>query len=263
MQEGRIRMGVNWRQAAGEALLIFLGVGVALLAQAWWESESDRELEEHLLVGIRGDLGRDSSDVASAMQAARSRVAGADRLLVLIGDPRAGTFHPSALELRPGQTPLASAQGLARAIAEYESATISPERALSMVAGSGSMQRIDLSDATFSEAIASGQLNVVQSAIVRAGLSDYYFNTGRFGATVDNRVEAQWRRFREVLSESGLSAAGGEPDSLILSRLRSDQTLLAELKNLRNFALSQEGAHSRVLGNAVALISLLDGQFSR
>jgi hypothetical protein len=58
---------VNWRQAWGEALLIFLGVAVALLGQAWWEYRTDRELEAHLLTGIRGDLERDSSDIASAI----------------------------------------------------------------------------------------------------------------------------------------------------------------------------------------------------
>ena len=34
---------VNWRQAAGEALLLLVGVLLALIAQAWWETRVERE----------------------------------------------------------------------------------------------------------------------------------------------------------------------------------------------------------------------------
>lgn len=40
----RLRNAVNWRQAAGEALLIFFRVGVALLGQAAWEARVERDV---------------------------------------------------------------------------------------------------------------------------------------------------------------------------------------------------------------------------
>ncbi len=42
------RDAINWRQAGGEGLLIFMGFVVALLGQAWWEDRSERSLvQEH------------------------------------------------------------------------------------------------------------------------------------------------------------------------------------------------------------------------
>ena len=250
------RSSVNWRQAAGEALLIFLGVGVALLGQAWWEYGADRELEQHLLEGIRADLSRDSIDASLAILAANDRLVGADRLLEYIEDPDAGVHHPTSWsDGRPGQVAIGTVAAFEDALANYASAAIPPNQALHMVAST--MQRLDLSDATFSEATASGQLNVITDADLRALIADYYFTTGRFGSTWDDRVQVQWHRFRGVLAESGLSAVGGESDQRVLEAFRSDQQLLAELKNLRSLALGQAGAHTQVLIRAEGVISRL------
>ena len=49
-------MRVNWRQAAGEALLLLLGVLLALGGQAWWEArveqETAREYIDNLLLEV-------------------------------------------------------------------------------------------------------------------------------------------------------------------------------------------------------------------
>jgi hypothetical protein len=58
-----------------------------------------------------------------------------------------------------------------------------------MVVATSSMQRLDLSDATFIEATSSGQPNVIQDSGLRTLISDYYFNTGWFGDTTDSRVD--------------------------------------------------------------------------
>ena len=250
--------GVNWRQAGGEALLIFLGVGVALLGQAWWEYRGDREIEQHLLAGIRSDLVRDSADAASAIVAAKARIAGADRLLAHIEDPDAGVIHPVPWQPLPGSIVLASSQVLEDALASYQSTEISPQRALFMVSATGSMQRLDLSDATFGEATASGQLNVIRDPALRTQVADYYFTTGRFGNTIDGRVEQHWLHFLEVLGAAGLSSVGGESDQRILAALRTNPQVLAEIKNVRAFAVTQVGAHTDVLRRAEELIASLD-----
>jgi hypothetical protein len=257
MSEAPRRTGVNWRQAAGEALLIFIGVGVALLGQAWWEYRGDREVELHLLEGIRGDLARDTSDLASAMSAARDRVLGADRLLQAVGDPDAGRYVTNPWDLgRPGVR-LSDEQWLTQTLAERASVEIPPHEALYMVVSTGSMHRLDVADATFNEATASGQLNVIRDNQLRAAIATYYFDSGRFGDTTDSRVDDQWQHFRRVLSETGLSAIGGETDERILSTLRSRPEVLAELKNVRDNAIYQLGAHDVVLRRAEAVMMLL------
>ena len=71
--------GVNWRQASGEALLIFAGVLVALGGQAWWEYRGDREAERHFLRGVLADVRRDSADAPLALIVAQERLVAADR----------------------------------------------------------------------------------------------------------------------------------------------------------------------------------------
>ena len=51
---------INWRQAAGEASLLLIGVLLALLAQAWWEKRVERntirEYADNLLVEVRANI---------------------------------------------------------------------------------------------------------------------------------------------------------------------------------------------------------------
>ena len=250
--------GVNWRQAGGEALLIFLGVGIALGGQVWWEERGDRELEQHLLEGVRSDLALDSADVASAMLVARARVAGADFLLAELGDPEAGQYHvrgwtPGRPDPRQSET-----AWLEASIAEYAEADLTAREAFFMVASTSSLQRVDLSDATFREATASGQLNVIQDVDLRSRISEYYFNTSRFGSTTDDRVQIQWEDFRRAAAAAGLSTIGGGTDDQILAALRSDPVVVAELKNVRDYAVMQLSAHDQTVASAERVIQMLD-----
>ena len=166
-------MSVKRGRLLGEFVIVVVGVLAALWVDDWREARSDRELETHLLEGLRSDLTRDSADIASAMIVAEARAAGADELLLLLGDPDAG-------------------------------------------------------------------------------------RTGRFGNTTDNRIDAHGQDFRRVLAEGGLSANGGASDSMVLTAFRQNPRLIAELKNLRDFALNQLVFHSRVLSSAEAVIPKLD-----
>lgn len=55
------RKRINWRQAAGEAVLLLAGVLLALAAQAWWEHQVEkrtvREHVDNLLVELRENRG--------------------------------------------------------------------------------------------------------------------------------------------------------------------------------------------------------------
>ncbi len=65
--------------------------------------------------------------------------------------------------------------------------------------------RLNVDDATFREATASGQLPVIQDLDLRAAISDYYFDAGRLGTLADERVETHAHEFRRALAEAGLS----------------------------------------------------------
>ncbi len=238
-----------------EFLLIVVGVLAALWVDDWREARSDRALEQHLLLGIRDDLARDLSDVRSAMVAAEGRAAAADELLALIGDPETGVVWPTSW--LSGVSPDLS-RWLEVARSQYPTGSISAQRALHMVGAGGATQRLDLSDATFSEAKASGQLDVIRDDELRDLIANYYFEAGRFGNTTDNRIDAHAQHFRLVLAEAGLSPTGGASDRSVLAAFRENRRLIAELKNLRDFALSQRGFHDVVMVSAEAMLARLD-----
>ena len=226
---------VNWRQAAGEALLLLVGVGVALSGQAWWEYRIERDLEQHVLQGIRSDLERDSADIRGASLSAEFRAAGADQLLSLVGDPQGVVplgRGGSGRNQRPGVENGDEILQQIRAAYPELSATEALRRL-------GSLQRFDLADAAYSEATASGQLDVIQDVELRAAIGNYYFDAGRNGVTNDDRVEANAQQLRIRLADSGLSPEGAASDEVVLRALRADDSLKAELRNVRGFAVLQ------------------------
>jgi len=79
---------VNWPQAAGEALLIFIGVMAALAGQAWWENRVEARLVAEHLANIRDELAGNLEELPRAADVNRAdadRAATLSRLLV--GDP--------------------------------------------------------------------------------------------------------------------------------------------------------------------------------
>lgn len=222
---------VNWHQALGEAALIFVGVVVALLGQAWWEYRADRDLEHHLLSGIRMDLREDSVDASSTIENAEVRAAAADELLLLARDPDAGVL-PTALGRADGQ---AATKHLGAVRAKYPPGTISPGDAPLLL---GAVSVFDHSSATFSEAVASGSLGVVRDQDLRSRTSRYYFLVERF-TRVDDRVEQVAQELRSVLAESGLSPHGTSSEDAVSRALRQNTQLVPAVKSVRSFALRQ------------------------
>ncbi|MEM1263250.1 MAG: hypothetical protein AAGH76_12695 [Pseudomonadota bacterium] len=50
------RHTVNWYQAAGEAVLLFAGVILALIGQSWWEQRAERRAAEEYVASLRIEL---------------------------------------------------------------------------------------------------------------------------------------------------------------------------------------------------------------
>ncbi|MEM8983709.1 MAG: hypothetical protein AAGC71_11825 [Pseudomonadota bacterium] len=50
------RHNVNWYQAAGEAVLLFAGVVLALLGQAWWEQRAEQRAVDEYVASLKIEL---------------------------------------------------------------------------------------------------------------------------------------------------------------------------------------------------------------
>jgi len=247
---------IPWARIVAEGVAIVVSILLAFGIQAWWDGRQDRELERRLLEGIFADLARDIGDIGAAMDAALGRAAGADELLSLIGDPLAGVIEPKP----PGA--LYPADGVPRVWLEearkrHPAGSVGPREALYMVTSTGSIHRVGISNATFSEAIASGTLDVIQSDDLRALITNYYFRASQF-SPADDRADRQWANLGRALADGGIAITGDTADDDVLSVLRSDEHLVAEVKNARAVALFQLLAHSVVLASAEDVISAIE-----
>ena len=70
------------------------------------------------------------------------------------------------------------------------------------------MQRINVSAATFTEASATGGLNLLRDVGLRGDLAQYYYSASRFSGTTDERADDHWRHLRNVLASRGLAPEG-------------------------------------------------------
>jgi hypothetical protein len=237
----------------GEFATIVLGVLLALAVDDYRQSREDRGIEAHLISGIRSDVDRDMDDMRASIEAAETRAVAADEILAMIGDLDAGVIRsPMGEELD---------RNLEQSWERFPDHTFEASAALMML---GSLRRFDVSDATFSEAIASGRWNVVRDENIRAAVSTYYLSTRQSGVTNDERVEAQFQRFVSVLAEAGLApTTAGVRDAAVLDAFGSRPELIAELKNLRELALRQAQYHRDLQTEAMSITEVLDLWLSR
>jgi hypothetical protein len=79
---------INWGQAAGEALLILVGILLALAADAWWEEHSERRQEREYLEALVAELGQMKAHVGGVIYDADQVVEAGRALLELPPDWR-------------------------------------------------------------------------------------------------------------------------------------------------------------------------------
>lgn len=58
---------VNWKQAAGEALLLLVGVMLALSAQAWWEAREERQTVSEYVDNLLAEVKVNKASVQEAI----------------------------------------------------------------------------------------------------------------------------------------------------------------------------------------------------
>jgi len=239
-----------------EFLLIVAGVLAALAVDDWRQSRVDVATERYILEGILADLDRDRQDIGSAISVASARAAGADKLLADLGNAAAGKVQLTPWTSFPGQ--LNAPQALERARLQHPPASLSTTSALRMLTAVASMQRIDVSAASFTEASASGEVDRIQDRELRAALAQYYYTAEIFGNTADQRVDNNWLHLRNALASGGLPSDGVTSGEDILRILRDDDTLIAEIINAREFAVFQIMLSTNVLVTADTLTTFVE-----
>jgi len=246
---------LDWGKLAAEFAVIVIGILAALAVDDWRQSRNDRATERYILQGILSDLERDRDDIESAVNTAMVRASAANKLLSLIDHPAAGVIEFVPWTSDPGN--LDQQQAFDKALEQYPANTLSVGGAYRMLVATASMQRVNVSAATYTEASASGEMDTVQDTELRAELAQYYYRTTQFGVTPDSRVDANFHHFRNSLAAAGLPSGVRPADEDILRVLRADDTLAAELINTREFAVSQIMLNGIVLEAAINLSSSL------
>jgi hypothetical protein len=79
-RSARILGLVSWKHAFAEVMLIFLGISLALAADAWNDRRQDREDEAELLAEIAASLRNDLADIESALSYVEEKDAHLKRL---------------------------------------------------------------------------------------------------------------------------------------------------------------------------------------
>lgn len=242
---------LDWGRLAAEFGVIVIGVLAALAVDDWRQSRDDKATERYILQGILSDLERDRGDIESAVNTAMVRASAADKLLSLIDHPATGIIELTPWTSDPGD--LDQKQVFDKSLERYPADSLSVGDAYRMLVATASMQRVNVSSATYTEASASGEMDTVQDTELRAELAQYYYRTTQFGVTPDNRVDANFQDFRDSLASAGLPSGARPADEDILRVLRTDTALAAELINVREFAVSQIILNGIVLNAAIEL----------
>ncbi len=137
---------INWQQLAAEFFVIVIGVLVSLGVDDWRQSRDDRVTEQYILSGILADLSRDRDDIQSAINAAMGRASAADKILSVMESSASGTVE---------MTPWISGsfnrqQAFENALEKYPADSLSVGLAYRMLMSTASMQRLNVSSATYS-----------------------------------------------------------------------------------------------------------------
>jgi len=152
------KLQLNWRYALGEFAIVMLGVLAALWVGNWNADRSDRLLEQQYILSLLDDLEADSESIDNALR-------------------RSEEFAQS------GRTVLSAI--------EKQQIDVSPAEFAQAVSEAGLLVFSTHSRRTINDLMSTGNLRIIESEDVLAGIADYY-------ATIENRAQWQqnWREYQ-------------------------------------------------------------------
>lgn len=229
---------VKLRRAAGEFVVVLMGVLGALWVEEYRDWRSDRSHERAALERIALDLDRDLRELNLVSNAARRRATGAVALILHVDRAAAQQFVQSG----------------------WPNATVDSASAMSVRAAFSEARvqnDFDHSDAAFRELLATGRLQTVRDAEVRRAISAYYQlaeDVADFSAP-DQAAQAQLDGF---FIENGIHPFLSDTELSV--RLGSDQRIKASLHRVARSATGYSRRTSDLRESAQALRVTLGGE---
>jgi hypothetical protein len=152
---------VNWPQAVAEVLLLAIGVGLALLADNWWQERQERVEEQAYLVELHADFTATRNELARTLGEARgTRDHVISFLEILSGDP----------------------------------GSVSVDSLVKMVEPSFWWWGIDPVLATYQDMVNSGDLRLIQNGELRVAMAGFL----SFLETIENLNDASLLEWKDL-----------------------------------------------------------------
>ncbi len=95
-----VKSRINWRQAAGEGLILLAGVLLALGGQAWWEARAEQQLVRGHVANLLVELGSNASGLKDIIRWHETKMEqGADMIRLMEGQGKDDSVLPLLSEL--------------------------------------------------------------------------------------------------------------------------------------------------------------------
>ena len=163
---------INWPQVVAEVGLLFLGVGLALLANSMWDARQDRIAEREYLESMSGDLVATEMELARLEGRINSIITGNQRILNHVNGEQAITDSDSLSGL---------------------------------ILKSFSLDYFRPVLGTYSDMLGSGSLSLIQDSRIREGMANVVEETGVLNYSIQTLL-ARWTTLEEPFIIQNLPA---------------------------------------------------------
>lgn len=228
---------VNWRQAAGEAVVLLAGVSLALMGQAWWESRSELEIVRGYVANLVVELEANRTGLEEAREDHAQKVSEGTALIQLMGQAESSVSSDSMFTLISSLT----------LFADFRPATA----ALDNLLGAGGLGLVD--DPTVQLAVSRYSQAIADHNVLQVELADYQNN--RFHVYLSQTVPILGTRYASSVRESVPQQRFAFDPQPLLSSLEFENVVLGRIRSEGDAATYVQ----RLLDALEALELVLDG----
>ncbi len=207
--------------AAGEILLVVIGILIALEINDYQKWKTDRAEEISYLSRLLSDLEKDYIDITEANNFAFRRIMISTWVLELLGDNTA-TFEPKII-LKKGQN-------------AFPAPSDWTSDSLGLALGRLWAIRIfDHSDITYQEMVSASKIPIIRDLDLRIAINDHYA-AARKALDVNYWIADAQEKYMEALKKLGITPyrAALMPD--LYEHVKNDNGLMVEIQYVRDMA---------------------------
>lgn len=217
---------IDWSRLGFEAVIIIGSVLAALALDDWRDAKLDRELEQHLLVGLQDDLASDIKEIEDALMADEAIERASSSLL--------------------GRSDLGATGS------DFQKAGMD-----TIVRGVGDF---DLSDITYQEIMSTGTFRVIRNSELRRKISHYYWLVQSFNITNETAQAYRFDLLRALLRNGVAPGAIGFEKQTSIMENEEIRALVAQLGiTARNI----KKVHGRIREQAAQLLVAVEAELGQ